>query len=804
MIDLGDISGYEFFKPLVEAWKAKLEGSRTSASRKKWKEVSDEILMFYSRSAAAMWDPLYQKKFWSNIKAPKFRITINKAYEYVAIFGPNLIWDIPFRTVRPKRRLQIPQEAFPDEQLYQQIQAQLQQERTSETIRANLLQQWLNYTPREMPGGGLERHNELAVVDAMLMGRGVIFPQLYSFPGSKKTLTGCFRKSPCDLLIDPDAKTLQEAKWVSLTHTEPHWEVERRFKLPKNSLKGKSNVESSWNHGELMSREDGGSGDRQSGKTGDLIVWHEVWSKMGVGSRMTGMPDFLKTHLEELVGDYAYLAICAECPYPLNCPADKIRMGAPDAEVKSDFEWPIPFWRDDRWPFEALDFYPDPESAWPVPPLAPAMGELKFLNFLIPWLCNRIYSSSRDFWAVVGSHLDEYKKTLNDGEDQCVFPVPPGTDDVRKHIMALQQPETRADAWRIVELVTNLFDKRTGLTEFAYGQNEQGTQDRTAETTKARAQAVGVRPEYMQKKVLGWQSNLACMEGYLAQRFISAQDTQPLMGSVGGLLWQQYIENQEEEDLFRQMEFTIEAASIRRPNRDKDMAALQESLDRFLPVVQAYGQLSGDFTPANGAMDMVGDLLDMEMDKLHIPAKDPDSPEAQMQQQMQQAEAMKLMAEAQKAQSEAQNNPAQLKAQELQMEQANEQQRLQMELQKMQAELQAKMAEMQAKIELKKAELQMKAQEHAMDMQFKAQEGQVDLAVKREQGAQQIAMGNQQIRQQEQRHAMTLQQQQEAGSQKVRQSREQTQAKIESTAKTTEAKVAATKAVAKAKPKAAK
>ena len=809
MLDLEDIQGYEFFRPLVGGWLAKIEGSINSGARKKWKEVSDECLMFYARSAAAMWDPDYGKKFWRNIKAPKFRITINKAYEYVAIFGPNLIWDIPYRTVKPKKQLAIPQDLFPDPQLYQLFQQQHQQEHSTDLIRANLLQQWLNYTPQELPGGGLEHHNEMAVIDAMLVGRGCLWPQLYSFPGSQSTPTGCFRKRPQDLLIDPDFQTLQQAKWIALRHVEPHWEVERRFELPPNSLKSKSTLETSWHYAELKSREDGGAGERRSGKTNDLVIWYEVWSKLGVGSRMTGMPDFLKNHLEELVGDYAYLAICPDCPYPLNCPADKIRNGATDAEVKSDFAWPVEFWKDDRWPVSLLDFYPDPESSWPVPPLAPALGELKFLNFIIPWLANRIYSSSRDFWAVLGSKFDEYRKYLEDGDDQVVFPFAPGeTDDIRKQITVLTQPETRADAWHIVELVSDLFDKRTGLTEFAYGQNERGTQDRTAETTKARAQAVGVRPEYMQKKVVAWQGDAATMEGYLTQRFITASDTMSLMGQTGAMLWQQYIENQSDDALFRQMDFSIQAASIRRPNRDKDLDSLHEGLDRFLPVVQAAGQLTGDFTPANGAMDMLGDLLDMDMSPLHIPAKDPNSPEVQMQQQMQQAEVRKTNAEALKAEGEAQANPAaemqmeaQFRQQELQMEQQSEAAKLQMEIVKLQAELKAKEAELQLKVQEKQMDIQMSAQEHAQDMQQKQQEGAIDLSVKREQGAQQIAQGNQQMRHQEQMHKQTMQQQKESGDQKVSQAKQQTQAKVASTRATTQAKVAATKAVAKAKPK---
>src|SRR5687767_2055131 len=105
MLDHMEAEGYEFLRPLVTGWLAKIESALTCQARKKWKEVADECLMFYGRSAAAMWDPLYSKKFWKGVKAPRFRITINKAFEYVAVFGPNLIWDVPHRTATCKKLL---------------------------------------------------------------------------------------------------------------------------------------------------------------------------------------------------------------------------------------------------------------------------------------------------------------------------------------------------------------------------------------------------------------------------------------------------------------------------------------------------------------------------------------------------------------------------------------------------------------------------------------------------------------------------------------------------------------------------
>ena len=785
MLENGDYASWEFFRPLVTGWLAKIEAALSSGPRKKWKEVADECTMFYSRSAAAMWDPTYSRKFWQNVKAPKFRITINKAFELVAVFGPNLLWDTPHRTVTPKRVIEFGEEdlaALPElGQLYEALQQATAAEAARDRLVSQLMQAWLNYTPREMPEGGLESHNELSVVDALVKGRGCLWPAIYSFPSSDRTITGAFYDCPENLIIDPDFKSLGKAKWIARRHQMTHWEVERRFQLPAGSLKERATLESAWHYGELKGADDRGVSDRDAGKTNNLIVWYEIWSKMGAGSRMTGVPDQVKHHLEDVVGDYAYLCICPDCPYPLNCPTDVLRKGAPDGEVRQRFEWPLPLWTDNRWPVEVLDFYPDPEGPYPISPLSPGLGELKCLNFMVSWLAGRTYKASRTLYAVLGQYYDELKKQLDDADDQAVFPIPPGgVDDIRKIVQLIETTDVTQDSWRLVELLSNLFDKRVGLTETAYGRNEDGTQNRTAEETMAKNRAVGVRPEHMQKKVKAWQSRVGGVEAFLTWMFVKAQDAAPLLGQAGALLWQRLIENADGELIARQMQYDVAAASIRRPDRDRDVANFQQAAQMWMGPIQANGELTGNFQPLNGLMKKWAEYHDTDLSECYLPAPEPPDPEMpQLQKAQLQAEVQKTQADAAKSMAEAQANPAELKMIELALEQKGEEARLAMEMQKLRLELQAKAAELKMKLAEKQATLQMKAQEHAQDMQFKAAEGAVNLQVKREQGAQQIAMG---------RQNMVLQRAQ--GQQQLQQTKAQSAAKVQ-----------AIKAQAKAKPK---
>ncbi len=767
---------HEFFRPLVTGWLAKIEAAQRD--RKKWDEVADECMMFYSRSAAAMWDDNYSRKFWRNVKAPKFRITINKAFEAVAIYVPNLLWERPHRTVTPKKPLPIPPELFGPEQqqFYQMLMQEQQQKDTVDKTISYLMDCWLNYTPRELD---LEGESATALVDALVMGRGCLWTRPHRFPTSTRTLTGSFRESPKDLLIDPDFKSLKHAKWIALKHVDPHWEVEDRFELPRGSLRERASLESSWSYGEYQGNEDKGNPHRAAGQTNDLVVWYEIFSKTGPGARLTGMDQAIKEQLEETVGDFCYLAIAASVPYPLNCQTDSLRRGATEAEVKKKFSWPVPTWADGRWPVEVLDFYTDPESAWPIPLLGPAMGELKLLNFLVPWLANSVWSASRRFWTTLGAHVEHYTKYLSEGEDQVIIPAPTGvqTDDIRKVVAQIESGVINHDIWRILDIVSDLFDKRTGLTEFAYGRNEGGTQDRTAETTLARKQAVGVRPEYMQKRVVSWQSRIAAAEAFLARWFVTGTDVEPLLGKAGRMLWERFIMSTDVELVARQMQYDIAAASIRRPNRDRDIANFQEASSRWLPVLQSYGTESGNYQPVNGLMRKWAEYHDANLEDAMIPEPDEQQQAAQqaaqeLQQQQMQAEVVKTQAEAQKLSAEAQANPAELKMVEMQMKMAESQMNIKAKLAELQLKAEMGKQDMALEIAKARAELAMDQQKHQQEMVQKSQEHQLDMTLERQRGAMQIAT-----------------------------QRAQSKLQLDTTKKQSDAKVSAIKAQAKAKPK---
>lgn len=758
-----DWTNTEFFRPLVSAWIGKIEAAYRSPDRQRFREIADECKTFYARSAAAFWSSKYAGKFLNNaIARPKFPISINKAFELIAVIGPNLLWDVPHRNVQPKQRQSLDQEAMEllaaDPRIAQQLQAAQQfdmQDVSRARILASLLQTWLNYTSRELPDGGLGEHCQLSIIDSLLTGRGLQFIRPYQYPASGRNLTGAFREDPMDLVIDPDVKRLADAKWIVLKHRDPYWDVERRFKLRPDSLKSRATLESTWHYAESSAENETTSQWNASGQQ-DIVVWFEAWSKMGAGSRMTGLPDGLKQKLQEVVGDNAYLAMASNVPYPLNCPTERLRAGMSDDEVRAAFSWPVPTWTDKRWPCEVVDYYPDPESPYPVAPLAPGMGELKFLNLMIPWLCHRIWTSSRDFWAVSGSELEQYRKYIENGADQCIIPVPPGRfDDVRKAVTILQQPPTNLDAWKIIEVVGEQFDRRTGLSAFLYGMKGSESNDRSAAETSARAKAAGVRPQYMQKRIGEWQSRVAAQESFQARWFITGDDVVPLGGQTMKFLWERFVMSQDVETVVRQMAYDIAAASIRRPDRDRDMANFDQAMQVLGPNYMQYALQSGDFEAWNELVTMWGELHDFQNTSRLAIRPQPNEAAQQAQQEQMALEREKVQAELQGKQMDLQGKQLDIQAKQLdvqakgalrQMEVAAKQQAAQVDVAAKQADLLIQQAkartdlqrqEASAELEMRKGQLAIHAagQKQAVDLLSQKANIGMDLAHKRQLGA---------------------------------------------------------------------
>lgn len=672
----------------------------------------------------------------SGTPKPAVAMTLNKVAEAVQIFGPTLYHRNPDRKVNPRVLPMLPPEAFgdPNDPQLQQYMQQLSQavtgQRSHDKSRAALLQWYQDYTPTATD---LKTECRMAIDEGLIKGMGVLWPELWTPPASQMRIVASRYDSVDNLLIDGDMELRRDAKFIVRIRTKPVWEFEATFHLEPGTVKGSGE---SYSQREMVEGE-GGTGElaRRQGKTNDLITYYEVFSKMGMGPQMSGTEWNNDEKAIDVFGQYCYLVVCRELKYPANIPP--AIQDNPQA-IAQAVQWPTPFWLDDSWPFAELVFHDVPNQIWPMSHFKPAMGELKFLNWAYSFLASRVKKSSRDILVLDKGVSEEMRRAILDGEDMELVSIEKSHGKSMKDVLnILTFPEVNGDMFKVIELVTHLFEQRTGLSELMYGETAHAY--RSAEEANVKQSALHVRPDDMVNKTEDWMTQVARMEALIAKWQLEPdRDIAPVMGKIGAQWWGQFITAADPMEILHQMEYRIEANSSRKPNKAKEAddanTAMQNIFQPLLGIATSHGIVgpvnalltawaeanSWDATPflipqppppqtppdqpkINVAMKW--ETLDqnvqqgiVQMAGIPVPPPDPNSPPNPAQQQ--------AMLEHQKAQQEmaAKQQDAQLKA-----AQASQ-------------ELQHKAAHANVEAITKQHEAAQKAAQHQQDMAVKQHE----------------------------------------------------------------------------------
>ncbi len=661
-------------RPLVDAWLNRIIMSKRS--KQAWNDIAEDCMQFFSAGHGFMWGAEYRAKFNQGeygAAVPRFPITVAKAFELVAIFGPTMYTRNPVRTCTPQEKPMWNPAAFGD-QNDPQVQQKLQQmgfdegqRQIANETRAELMYHYLNYTPNELPGGGLKQQAENTITEALVKGRGLLWTEVWTPPGSQSPIVGSFYDTVDNLFLDPDAELVEDCQWIVRRITEPRWKVERRYKLPKDTLRS---IGEKFKQDDIDDTQAGqrSSGDATQDYNTSNITYYKIWSKMGIGARHQGMNDDLADTLDEALGDHVYLVVAEGVPYPLNMPP-WVLMEEADEIIKEQFKWPIPFYTDDRWPFVQLDFYNKPRSAWPIAPMAPGLGELKFINMMTSHLANRIWTSSRDFIAIAKSAAEDIKATIEEGRDQSFLEVSDAEGGIDNVVKFLQQPQTNMDAWKILDYVFQLFDKRTGLSEILYG--VQNSQSRSATDANTKKQSVSIRPDFMSEKCEEFLTEASRHEAFAARWLLEAKDVIPIMGQAGAFLWEKYITSQPIEETVREISYRVEHGTARRPDRERDANNINMALQSFGPIaMQLWGE-GGDPAMMNFLIQQWGKTNGFDTTKLQIKPPPP-PPEEQGPPPGAQEEQARVQAIQQKMQADQQMSQARVAAEQASTEQIGE------------------------------------------------------------------------------------------------------------------------------------
>lgn len=614
------------FQGVTTHWLKKIKLAQ-DFKRAEFQDDADEAMKFFDGPYQFMYGLKEQKGGFAFVgdatRMPqlRFAMTVNKVAEMVQLFGPVLYHRNPVRQCNPRMVPFAPPDLFgltgaaPADpmqamqqqmamQQYQMVQMQVQQQRNIDTARASLLQQYQNYTPEALD---LKTESRWAIDEAIIKGLGLLWTEVYTPPGAGTKMVGNFFGSVDELNIDSDAELRRDAMWVSRRCIHPVWKVEREYGYAAGSLKG-------YGHLESHHQQAGIEADpvlayrRQKGETNDLMVYHKIYSKMGVGGRLAGANPADREALE-VFGDYVYLVVADGVPWPLNLPHDLFEAGDLNA-IAQRLQWPTPFWADDGWPFVPFEFHSRPRKVWPMSHLKPGMGELKFINWVYSFVAGKIYQTCRDFIAMKKSLGEEIRTAILSGKDLELLELEEHHGTITDVIGFLQHPEFNGDIWKVLEAVEANFEKRVGLTELMYGQT--ASQLRSAEEARIKSSQIAVRPDDMANKIEEAMTLAARMEALAARWHLTGKDVEPVLGPIGGQMWDQLVTAADPAAILHQLEYRIEAGSARKPNKEGAIANMTQAIQTLFQPLYQYAMTSGNVGPVNALIEQWCKANDIE------------------------------------------------------------------------------------------------------------------------------------------------------------------------------------------------
>jgi len=646
--------------PLVSQWIARLEAAKTA--KKRFTACARLCRQFYGTDPGAQWGDDVRNEFYPQVPKPQFAVSINKAFELVSVIGPSLLWRYPRRQVRsiqPPSQVEILQTVFgvQDEAFLQQMSAMEQTQAATVGVRNRLLERVLNHLADKHPTGTCLGEAQLVVQDAMVAGLGLLWTETYVDKASGQPMVTSFAGRQDELLVDPDCRdaTRATAKWISRTHVEPVWVVERRFGYPPGYLSGKGTGTSSewaWQASQTQTAHK---------YYQDMIEWTEIWSCGGIGARVQGIDPAMGEALDAVAGEYCYLAISKNVPHPLNLPPTVVEEAPPDL-IRQALLWRTSrfgavceFWKDRRWPCEFLEFYPLSGSPWPIAPLAPGLPFLLSMNILLVSQLQMSYDRRRDIIGVYEHMAQQVNEALNSESTPCVVKLTSAAQQSIGEVMQfLQRPPVQGDLLMWIQYLDQQFQKATGLDDLSYGISQR--QSRVVADVQMRQQKSAVRPEKMSLDVADFLRRSAQKELWLTAMYLPGDALVPLLGMYGAQIWEQQIRTIPFEVMVRQFDTVVEVTEMHRPDNDKEIQDHERILPFLLPVLQGYAQSTGDTAPLNALLQRYFTAMQLTNPSAFAMqgwSQRPDPAATQMQQAMTQAQLDRLAAETEDTRAKA-------------------------------------------------------------------------------------------------------------------------------------------------------
>lgn len=481
-------------KAVARIWRRLINKGRSR--KKRFNEDAKTALQFYDgpHEHAFQESELLDWDRWP-------RVTINKTAEVVSVIGPALYHKNPVRTVTTSSEDRVMQ-AF-----------------------AKVLEAYLNYTPNEARPS-LKEEARKAINEALIKGRGVMWS---GYDADTGLITSEW-VSVDDIVLDPDAKDARQAKWVARRRCEPLWVVEDLFPDSAEELRksraartdsalGEDDTASEFSARDYTSefRDPEDETKVRKGASSDVVVYWEIFSRMGIGFRAPGVPQALRK-LDQVDEKLVIVAEGLESPLHIG-------------------DWPAPLFMDGDWFHGFLDFITKPNDPWPLCYMKQAFGEQKTMNFLASLMLMKVKNNARELVGVKGTMSDENQRKIREGQDREIITLDandPG-ESLRNMVDFLQPPPMTPDLMTMFRFFLELFEQRTGLGELLYGQTR--SQLRSAREAEIKDRNSRLRVEDMAFQVEDWMSGVARREAILARFFLDPEDVEKVIGRAKSFGW---------------------------------------------------------------------------------------------------------------------------------------------------------------------------------------------------------------------------------------------------------------------------
>jgi hypothetical protein len=473
--------------------------------------------------------------------------------------------------------------------------------------RTDILSQLLNYTPKEMD---LRTQCRRAIIDAIGYGRGVV----WTGRDAKTGLVYSMWDSVRNLITDPNARVPKERNWVARKRVRPRFAViqeipqarEAILKLPA--------------YANRASDGDGRYEWENQDTTTDCICYYEVWSKVGLHNFKGGV------ELLKLMGAPPPDGTTGESPEAAGTmQADDSPLKycvAEDGTLLYVSEWEVPFYEDDLFPVTELDFLENPDSDWPISPLAQALGYQRAINWLITLMMGKYRFTSRTFGALArasGLSPKDKDKVLIGGDIEMLEITTNGSETrkLSDYISEFQfSQDYLAVGMQFLDMLEMKYQKASGLYEILYS-GDTGRQMRSAQEAALKERTSKTRIDDMKDKVAEWQATMARKEAMASRFLYTREDVTAILGEQAGNDWgflvkpdrlsvetwaqenvaagmmpdeaweaaaKQYQQAVSLDSWRKEIDYSIESGSMRRRDIDTKIDALREMMNQAVPT----------------------------------------------------------------------------------------------------------------------------------------------------------------------------------------------------------------------------